>query len=187
VYITGGVFFALVTLISIIGASGPQVFNESFTELKSWHEETTGAHRWNKLFKLNKLRDEQQLIYLKLQLERTTKVVDQEVKMISEIDLTGIDDDGIRHEITTDEKTFQTISWIGQDDLSEEIAIWATPFIEYPSYEVNVTLSPNDANMNVYTLSDGSVLVKVSEACERAKRARLFEHPQGGMIASDLH
>lgn len=37
VFVIGILYLFSVLVLSIVGASGPQVFNESYTDLKTWH------------------------------------------------------------------------------------------------------------------------------------------------------
>ena len=173
VFVIGILYLFSVLVLSIVGASGPQVFNESYTDLKTWHVDNNVTDvdddgvlpevlSWTKTFALGDLRSEEQLIYLKLQLRRLTPdMKDQEVTIISTVNVYGVDTaDDSEHQVTTNDKTFQTVTWTGTNVMSEPFSLWAVPSIDYEKYSVQINLVPGDNQYRDYILSDNSILVE---------------------------
>jgi len=163
VFLTTLIYIIAVALFSVVGAFGPDVFNESYTELTTWHVDSNETLSWTHTFPLTSLREEEQLIFFKIQLERPdTSVEDLEVKLISTIDVIGLSDSngGTVYPITTNNKEFNVFKFHNDEALSDPVSLWSTPTIIYDEYEVKVNFVPDDDLSQNYVLSDNSILMK---------------------------
>jgi len=163
VFLTTLIYIIAVALFSVVGAFGPDVFNESYTELTTWHVDSNETLSWTHTFPLTSLREEEQLIFFKIQLERPdTSVEDLEVKLISTIDVIGLSDSngGTVYPITTNNKEFNVFKFHNDEALSDPVSLWSTPTIIYDEYEVKVNVVPDDDLSQNYVLSDNSILMK---------------------------
>tara|TARA_B110000305_G_C19387850_1_gene613201 strand:+ start:42 stop:947 length:906 start_codon:yes stop_codon:yes gene_type:complete len=162
---TAVIFIASITLFSVLGANGPEVFNHSDANILIWDADAGDPNMWTKSFNLNSLRSEQQLIYLKIKLERFETdeipdfIPDQEVKMTSTVNaFGGMTGSPTNDTIVSNEQVFQTIKWVGSDKYSQPVSLFSVSHVAYNNYKVKVSLSaPDDDLQQTYVFSSGAI------------------------------